>query len=1483
MIPKHPLQLTFIFSASLLACIFATAPVHASQAVSPAFSPAAGTYTSAQPVTISTTTSGATIRYTTDGSTPSETNGTVYSGSVNISGSAMLKAIAYKSGLSDSSVAGGLYTITTSPAATVNVIYDFTSSNQGGFGPSDWLVQGTDGNFYGTTQEGGGATTPSGTVFKITPAGVATTLASFGSSNGAVPSGGLVLGSDGNFYGTTASGGGASAIGTVFQITPGGTLTSLVSFTGTNGIDPVAGLIQGSDGDFYGTTEYGGSNNEGTVFKITSAGVLTTLASFNGYNGAQPLAALVQGSDGNFYGTTNAGGSSGSSGAGTVFKMTPAGVLTTLVSFVGSNGALPIGGLVQASDGNFYGTTQAGGNGSDGTVFKITPAGDLTTLASFSGPNGSCPYAGLVQGSDGAFYGATSGGGSSSAGTLFRITPEGSLTTLASFDRANGRDSVAGLIQGSDGNFYSTTFGGGSADDGVLFQLVVPPVVAAPVFASAAGTYTSAQTVTITSTTSGAAIRYTSDGSTPTETNGTLYSGAITVGGTTTLKAIAYKANYIDSAVVTAAYTLNISTAVSAPTFSPGGGSYASAQSVAISSATGGATIRYTTDGSTPSETAGTVYSGAIAVGANATINAIAYKSGLTDSIVSAATYAIGVATPVFSPTGNTFASAQSVTLSTATSGASIAYTTDGSTPAESGGTVTHGTLYSGAISIGADTTLNAIAFKTGLTDSSLTSGVYDIQVAAPTISPAAGAYSGVQSVTMGTTTSGASIAYTTDGSTPTESGGIITNGMLYSGAISISANTSFNAIAFKTGLTDSAAGSASYFVTLPQAATPTFSPAAGSYTTAQSVAMSTTTGGVSIAYTTDGSTPTESGGTVTHGTLYSAPVSVGAGSTTLQAIAFGSGYADSAVATASYAVNTFPTITFVSGTQTVSISSSVSGGTIRYTTDGSTPTETNGTIYSGSFTISTSMVLKAVSYKAGFPDSPVTSVIYNIAGSPAVIVNVLYDFTSSNNGGINPEASLVQGSDGSFYGTAEGGGSSGDGTVFKITPAGVFTPLVSFSGTNGANPFAGLTLGSDGNFYGATYYGGSTYISPSNLGLGTIFKMTPAGALTTLLSFNGTNGEYPYASLAKGSDGNFYATTNPSVFNASSSNLGAVFKITPAGALTTLLSFNGSNGEFPFASLIQGSDGNFYGTTFVAGSNGYGTAFKLTPAGTLTTLVSFAGANGAVPVGGLVQGSDGNFYGTTGYGGSTFVSANSPGDGTAFKLTPSGTLTTLASFTGSNGANPISSLAQGSDGNFYGMANIGGDSAGDGTIFKLTPSGTLATLALFDSHNGSGPVGGLVQGSDGNFYGTTEDGGAFGDGVVFQLIVPPTAAAPVFSPAAGTFTSAQTVTITSSTSGASIRYTTDGSTPTETHGSLYSGAVSISATTTLSAIAYKSGSFDSTVTSGTYTITPPSTPAAATSGGGGGGAPSWWFLGALAFLATLRWKLQPKAQRENG
>jgi uncharacterized repeat protein (TIGR03803 family) len=245
-----------------------------------------------------------------------------------------------------------------------------------------------------------------------------------------------------------------------------------------------AGLVQATNRDSYATTAGGGANGGGTVFKINPSGTLTTLYSFCSQggctDGAYPYAGLIQATNGDFFGTTPAGGANG---YGTVFKIATGGTLTTLYSFCSqsgcTDGASPHAGLVQATNGDHYGTTTSGGaNGpGTGTVFRITPSGTLTTLYSFCSQSGCTdgagPYAGLVQATDGDFYGTASGSVTNGAGTVFKITPNGTLTTLHRFDWTDGAGPYAGLVQATNGDLYGTTWYGGAKGDGTVFSLSV--------------------------------------------------------------------------------------------------------------------------------------------------------------------------------------------------------------------------------------------------------------------------------------------------------------------------------------------------------------------------------------------------------------------------------------------------------------------------------------------------------------------------------------------------------------------------------------------------------------------------------------------------------------------------------------------------------------------------------------------------------------------------------------------------------------------------------------------------------------------------------------------------------------------------------------------------------------------------------------------------------------------------------------------------
>lgn len=387
---------------------------------------------------------------------------------------------------------------------TLTTLVNFDITN--GLGPSMVLKQGMDGNFYGTTY-GNYCDFNCGTFFRMSPEGALTTMYRFCSqancADGADPAGSLVQADNGDFYGVTEYGanvstecgkvGSTQGCGTIFKVTPAGTFTTLYRFCAlancADGYYPLSGLVQATNGKFYGTTGWGGANNAGTIFEVTPGGQLTTVYSFCALagcaDGSQPDGELVQATNGSLYGETLRGGL----GAGTIFEINQRGQLTTIVSFDGTNnGSNPEGGLIQALDGELYGVTQYGGVGGNcpfggsscGTAFKFGANQGLTTLYNFcsslSCADGGWPEGSLVQATDGNLYGTSFLGGVATSGTVFEISSAGTMTTLYSFcvvaNCPDGLRPQAGLLQATNGIFYGTTFeGGADVYYGTIFSL----------------------------------------------------------------------------------------------------------------------------------------------------------------------------------------------------------------------------------------------------------------------------------------------------------------------------------------------------------------------------------------------------------------------------------------------------------------------------------------------------------------------------------------------------------------------------------------------------------------------------------------------------------------------------------------------------------------------------------------------------------------------------------------------------------------------------------------------------------------------------------------------------------------------------------------------------------------------------------------------------------------------------------------------------
>jgi len=346
-----------------------------------------------------------------------------------------------------------------------------------------------------------------------------------------------------------------------------------------------------------------------------------------------------------------------------------------------------------------------------------------------------------------------------------------------------------------------------------------------------------------------------------------------------------------------------------------------------------------------------------------------------------------------------------------------------------------------------------------------------------------------------------------------------------------------------------------------------------------------------------------------------------------------------------------------------------------------------------------------------------------------------LASFAGTN--GSQPNRTLVQGLDGNFYGVTAGGG-NGYGTVYQVTPQGALNVIYSFNDTDGADPSA-LVQTASGDWFGTAARGGQ--------GFGTLFRISSSGGFATLHVFDSNDGAEPQF-LIQGNDGALYGAT----FQGGSGNAcfmggGTIFTLSPSGTFASLYNFDSKQGCWP-NSLIQTPDGNFYGTAGAGGDTracnyGCGTVFELS-SGVVTTLHTFDFTDGDTPQGPLLPAAGGVFYGTTDGGGLS-------GAGTVFQVSSAGTMNTVDNFNSAQG--PCSGLIEGTDGNFYGVSSQGG-TYGDGAIFKLTPAGALTILYSFNMSAGIGPWSALVEGTDGNLYGTTYNGGTQGDGTIFRLSI---------------------------------------------------------------------------------------------------------------------------------
>jgi len=915
----------------------------------------------------------------------------------------------------------------------------------------------------------------------------------------------------------------------------------------------------------------------------------------------------------------------------------------------------------------------------------------------------------------------------------------------------------------------------------------------APTFSPSAGAYTTPQNVTISSTTSGVSFYYTTDGTTPT-TSSTLYSGPVTVDANTTLTAIAVKTGMLNSQVSSSSYIIKCAT----PTITPAAGTYNTIQTVSISTTTPGASIRYTLDGSDPSATNGILYSTPITV--NATyyqpIKAIAYKSGVTNSDIAQNNYVvtlIKVDNPTVSVPAGSYYSVQSVTITSTTPGASFIYTTDGSTPGP-----TNGILYSGPVTVDRSMNLAVYAFKAGMADSYVVYTYYYIQltsVTQPIFTPAGGTYSSPQSVTLTSSTSGASFYYTTDGTTPTVSS------TLYSGPINISANTTLNAIAVKSGLTNSSVTSGNYIITC---ATPVLNPASGSYGSAQNVLMSTTTSGASIYYTTDGSTPSASS------TLYTGAVQVGI-SSTLNAIAIKTGMRNSGVASETYTIQVpieapvfTPTAGIYNTAQNVTITTTISGASIRYTVDGSTPSDVAGNVYSSPVAVSGNLTLKAIAYKSGLPNSSVTSGDYVINCATPVLSIPSGSFTSVQNVTISDATSgaLI------YYTT------NGDAPTSSSTP---YTGSITV-GTNMTIKAIALKTGmGNSGLASETYTVLLPAVAPS---------MSPAAGTYTSVQSVTLSSTTPNADIYYTLDGTGPTTSSPHYSGPVS-----------VAANLTLKAIAIS----PITSISPVSSGDYVILLPVSAPQFSPAAGSFTSAQSVTITCATSGASIYYTIDGTPPTASSTLYSVP-----ITISASTNLNAIAIKTGMTNSPIASASFVMlPAAAAPAFAPAFGT---YIGSQNVSITTTSTGANIRFTTDGTTPSEIVGTQYTGPVTIG--VNTS----FKAIAYGANYANSLVTSVVYNIKVATPLLSVQGGNYNMPQSLTVTCSTAGSQIYYTTDGTTPSATNGTLYTTVIPIGLNTTnVKVIAVKTGMTDSDPVSATYVVnlakvvTPQFTPASGT------------------------------------
>ena len=1017
------------------------ASVFTIKAVAPSITPVAGTYTGSVTITMSTSTVGATIMYTVNGGSAA-----AYSGPITASTLSTVSAYATLGGVVDSDTTTSEFTI----KAVTPVITTASNTYTGSVAVT--ITQSDGGNIFYTVN-GGSATAYSAPLTVTTT----TTIVAYATKSGQ-------LNSDNS----------AASTFTLKAVTPVIT-TAAGTYTGTVDVT----ITQSDSGNIFYTVNGGSATAYSAPLTVTTTSTIVAYATKSGQDNSDNSAAsiftikavtpVITPVAGTFVGsvaitiTQSDGGSimysvnGGAAGAYSApFTVT---TTSTIVAYATKSGQAnsdnttasvftikAVTPVITTAAGTYTGTVDVTITQSDsGNIFYTINGGSATA---YSAPITVTTTSTIVA------YATKSGQVSSdnSAASIFTIkavTPV--ITTAAGLFTG----SVAVTITQSDGGNIMYTENGGSANaySGPVTVTTTTTIVAyatksgqtnsdntaasvftikaaTPVITPVAGTYSGSVTITISTSTGGATIMYSTNGG-----SAGAYSGPFTASTTSTIAAYATLGGLVDSDTATSAFTVE-NLQAETPTVAPNGGTFTGSVSVTLSTGTAGATIRYTTDNSAPLITSAE-YTGALTFSTTTTIKAVAFKGGYSESSVASATFNELTAIPVITPAAGTFVGTVTVTMSTATTGGTIMYTVNGGSD----------NAYGSPFAVTTTSTIVARTVKTGLADSATATSAFTIKAVTPVITTAAGLFTGSVAVTI-TQGDGGSIMYT-------ENGG---SANAYSGPVTVTTTTTIVAYATKSGQSNSDNTTASVFTI--KAVTPSITPVAGTYTGSVTITMSTSTAGATIMYTVNGGSAAAYGGPITASTT-----------STISAYAALGGLVDSDTATSAFTIQAVsPVITPVSGSfigsTAVTITTGTSGATVMYSTNGGT-----ATVYGGPFTVTTTSTIAAYVTKGGLLDSSTATGYFTITAevlSVSVRDNTdSSDFTTWALGTVSPSAVHIM--DATNYVLVKNNGNVAED--FSLSAVGTNWTLGSAAGTDTCvimGLFNGGTAPSAGSFNAA-------------------------------------------------------------------------------------------------------------------------------------------------------------------------------------------------------------------------------------------------------------------------------------------------------------------------------------------------------------------------------------------------------------------------------